>query len=213
MSTNNIDLNELERSAFRATFQDGLTDVLLGSVFVVMSLVPLLEDWGIHRAFGYLISFALLFLVLLGIRAIKIQMVQPRMGTAVFSSARKDRMKQARVALTIMLLATIGLVVLTAAGVLQSMFGAFSAWSGYIFIGAIFVITLSLLALFLDYPRLYAYGWLLAFMDPFTVWLEAQTGWIFPRGATVFGGVIVLIGVVTFARFLHNHPLAEQPTV
>jgi len=209
----NIDLKELERSAFRTTFEDGLTDVLLGAVFVVMSLVPLLESWGIQRAFGYLTAFALLFLVWLVIRTVKIQFVQPRMGTAVFGPDRKNRMKQARVALAVMLLATVALVALTATGVMQNLFGSFAVWSGYFFIGAVFVVSLSLLAFFLDYPRLYVYGWFLAFMDPFTVWLGTSTGWVFPRGATVFGGVIVLIGVFTFVRFLQRHPLSEQPSI
>jgi len=207
----NLDLKNLERSAFRTNFKDGLTDVLLGSVFVVMSLVPLLESWGIPRLFGYLTSFALLFLVWAGIRMVKIMFVQPRLGTAVFSSDRQNRIKQARVALAIMVLVTIALVILTATGLMQNLFGTFGIWSGYLFIGAVFVLTLSLLAFFLDYPRLYAYAWFLAFMDPFTVWLETQTGWIFPRGATIFGGVIVVIGLITFVRFYLSHPLPQTP--
>jgi len=134
-------------------------------------------------------------------------MVLPRMGTAVFSPQRNNRTKHARIALAIMVAATVGLVVLTASGLLQTVIGD---WSPYLFIGAVFVLTLSFLAFFLDYPRLYAYGWFLAFMDPFAVWMEAQTGWIFPSGATVFGGIIVLIGIMTFARFLSRHPLLKR---
>ncbi|MCP4357055.1 MAG: hypothetical protein GY796_03435 [Chloroflexi bacterium] len=209
MSTQ-IDLRKLERKAFRATFQDGLTDVQLGAVFVMLSLVPLFESWGLQRPFGYFAVFGLLFLLWIVIKMVKIQIVQPRLGTAVFSPQRNNRTKQARLALAIMLLATIALVALTAAGVMQNLFGAFNAWSGYLFIGAIFVVTLSLLAFFLDYPRLYAYGWFLAFMDPFSVWMEMKSGWLFPNGATVFGSVIVLIGIATFVRFLHRHPRPQQ---
>jgi hypothetical protein len=52
---------------------------------------------------------------------------------------------------------------------------------------------------------LYWYGWFLALMDPFSTWLEAQTGWVFPSGATLFGLVIIVIGILTFNRFLRQH--------
>ncbi len=211
--TKNLDLQELERKAYRTTFQDGLTDVLLGSVFVVMSMVSLFESWGLPRLSGYLAAFGLLFLVWAMIRFVKIHVVLPRLGTAVFSVDRHKRIKQARIGLAVMVIVTVGLVLATATGLMQTLFGAFNAWSGYLFIGAIFVITLSLLAFFLDYPRLYLYGWFLALMDPFTVWLAGKTGWIFPRGATIFGLVIILIGVVTFLRFLRQHPQPQQSAI
>ena len=211
--SNNLDLQEIERKAYRTTFQDGLTDVILGSVFVVMSFVPLFESWGWQRPFGYLAAFGLLFLLWALIKWIKTHIVQPRLGTAVFSADRHQRMKHARMGLAIMVVVTVGLVIATATGLMQTVFGGFNEWSGYLFIGAIFVITLSLLAFFLDYPRLYAYGWFLALMDPFSVWLETQTGWLFPSGATIFGFVIILIGVVTFLRFWQQHPRPQQATI
>jgi hypothetical protein len=205
--TQSIDLKKLERSAFRASFQDGMTDVMLGSVLAVMSLMPWLESLGIPRPVVYLIYFAIFGAVWAEIKVIKTQIVAPRLGTAVFSPARKNKIKQARQALIVMVVATMLLVALTILGGLDSLFGEFSAWGGYLFIGAIFVITLSLLAYFLDYPRLYWYGWFLALMDPFSMWLEAQTGWIFPSGATIFGVVIIVIGVLTFNRFLRQYPV------
>jgi hypothetical protein len=202
-----IDLQKLERHAFRASFQDGMTDVMLGSVLAVMSMMPWLESLGIPRLVGYLIYFAVFGAIWAEMKVIKTQIVAPRLGTAVFSPARKNKIKQARRALIVMVAMTMLLVVLTVSGVLDSLFGEFSEWSGYLFIGAIFVVSLSLLAFFLDYPRLYAYGWFLAVMDPFSVWLAAQTGWVFPTGATIFGMVIIVIGVLTFNRFLRQHPV------
>ena len=203
-----IDLQKIEKQAFRAAFQDGLTDVMLGSVLAIMSLVPWLESSGISRWLGYLLYFIAFAGVWYAIKWIKIHIVAPRLGTAVFSSARKNKMKQAKRALIIMVSATMLLVILTITGFWQVAFGTSSEWFGYLFIGAVFVITLSLLAFFLDYPRLYAYGWFLAFMDPFSTWLERQTGWVFPRGATIFGSFIIAIGVLTFIQFLRHHPLS-----
>ena len=205
--THDVDLDKLERNAFRASFQDGLTDVMLGSVLAVISMMPWLESLGIPRPVGYLIYFGVLGALWAGVRFIKTHIVAPLLGTAVFSSARKNKIKMARRALIVMVIMSVLLVALTALGALDSLFGAFSEWSGYLFIGAIFVITLSLLAFFLDYPRLYAYGWFLAFMDPISTSLETQTGWVFPSGATLFGLVIIVIGVLTFNRFLRQHAL------
>jgi len=39
--SNEIDLQQIERRAYRTIFEDGLTDVQLGSVLAIMSLVPL----------------------------------------------------------------------------------------------------------------------------------------------------------------------------
>ena len=207
-----IDLKQIERNAFRAAFQDGLTDVLLGSVFATLSLVPWLEQLGLPRPFGYLIVFAILFVVWAEIKLFKNRFVAPRLGIAVFGQARKNRMKQARLALIVMVLVTVGLVAFTATGILQKSLGTFSEWGSYLFIGAIFVVTLSLLAFFLDYPRLYVYGWLLSLLYPFSVWLENRTGWLFPSGETFFGGIIIVVGLITYIQFLRQHPLPPSET-
>ncbi len=205
--TQKIDLKELERNAFRTAFQDGMTDVMLGSVMVVLSLVPLFESLALKRPFGYLISFAILAAVWAEIKVIKTRFITPRLGLVTFSSARKNRMKRARVALAVMVLVTVGLVILTATGTLQGVIGVPSAWRSYLFIGAIFVVTLSLLAFFLDNPRLYLYGWFFAAMYPFSEWLAAKTDWVFPSGETIFGIIIVFIGIMTYIHFLRQHPL------
>ena len=210
--TESIDLEKLERKAFRASFQDGLTDVMLGSVLAVMSMMPWLESLGFPRPLVYLIYFGIFAAIWAEVRVIKTQIIAPRLGTAVFSPARKNKIKQARRALIVMVAMTMLLVVLTVLGALDSLFGEFSEWGGFLFIGAIFVITLSLLAYFLDYPRLYWYGWFLAFMDPFSTWLEAQTGWVFPSGATLFGLVIIVTGILTFNRFLRQYPALSVET-
>jgi len=211
--TQSVDLEKLERSAFRASFQDGMTDVIIGSVLAVMSMMPWLESLGIPRPLVYLIYFGIFAAVWAEVRVIKTQIVAPRLGTAVFSPTRKNKIKQARRALIVMVAMTMLLVALTVLGALNNLFGEFSEWGGFLFIGAIFVITLSLLAYFLDYPRLYWYGWFLAFMDPFSTWLEVQTGWVFPSGATLFGMVIIVIGILTFNRFLRQYPAISVETV
>lgn len=201
-----LDLEKLERRAFRASFQDGMTDVMLGSVLAVMSMMAWLESLGIPRPVVYLIYFAVFGAIWAEIKVIKTQIIAPRLGTAVFNPARKNKIKQARRALIVMVIMTVLLVGLTMLGALDSLFGEFSEWGGFLFIGAIFVVTLSLLAFFLDYPRLYGYGWFLACMDPFSVWLKTQTGWLFPSGATLFGLVIIVIGILSFNRFLRQYP-------
>jgi len=203
--TTPIDLKALERRAFRATFQDGLWDIMLGLNFLILSLVPLFEMRGLARPVGYLIVFALLIPVWVGFVYLKKHLTAPRLGYVTFSQERQRRGRQARLALGMVVVATLVLLVLTIWGVFEEM--AATVGFSFLMVGALFVVSFSLLAYYLDYPRLYVYGWLLACEYPLSVWLESQTGQSFPNGSTLIGALIALIGLATLVRFLRQYPL------
>lgn len=202
--TTPIDLKALERKAFRATFQDGLWDIMLGLTFLIISLVSLFEMMGLARPFGYLIVFALLIPVWVGFVYLKKHLTLPRLGVVTFNQDRHKRVRQARIALGVVVLVTLVLLVLTKFGVYE---GLTAIGVSYLLVGALFVVSFSLLAFYLDYPRLYGYGWLLACEYPLSVWLEGQIGQSFPNGSTVIGALITIIGLVTLIRFLRQYPL------
>ena len=77
-------------------------------------------------------------------------------------------------------------------------------------LGLIFLIGFSTAAYFLDFPRLYVYGLLCALGTPIGEWLYQNMGASHHGYPIVFGtlaGVMILTGLVTFARFLQNNPL------
>ncbi len=204
MSKQQLNLKKLERRAFRTNYQDGLQDIMIGLIFLVMSSVPWMEEIGVQRPYYYLIAFALLLPVGIGIPLFKTHYTIPRIGMVSFSPQRKTRTFYARIALIVMFIVTVILVVLTAR---RSFDGSPLARIPNIFMPwAIYVVILSLLAFILDYPRLYAYGWLLALEYPLGNYIEAQTGLIFPNGNTIVGLVILLIGLIIFSRFLRRYP-------
>jgi hypothetical protein len=76
------------------------------------------------------------------------------------------------------------------------------------------MIGFSLAAYFLDYPRLYLYGLLIRVAPIVGEWLYRNYGVAHYGFPLVFGfvsGLIIVIGLLTFARLLKNNPPVETP--
>jgi hypothetical protein len=76
-------------------------------------------------------------------------------------------------------------------------------------LGLTLLIGFSLAAYFLDFPRLYIYGLLLAISPLVGEWLythgyASHHGWPIAFGVTC--GIMILTGLIIFFRFLHNNP-------
>ena len=138
---------------------------------------------------------------------LKTRYIMPRIGMVNFGPQRKTRTHYARIAMFVMVIVTVILVILTATGR-----PLFASIPNILMPGVIYVVILSLLAFILDYPRLYAYGWLLTLVHPLSNFMEAQTGSGFPNGFTVAGLVVILVGLTIFMRFMRQHPLPSYET-
>ena len=79
-----INLKEIERKAFRSTFQDGLWDILLGLVFFIPAVNGLLVNNDYILIPLYIAS------ILLFVTAKK-QITIPRIGLVKFSEKRKKK--------------------------------------------------------------------------------------------------------------------------
>ncbi len=83
-------LKEIERRAYRSTFEDGIYDIQFGLLFLIVACIPILEIVGISRLFGYsLLIISPILLPWLGKRYITI----PRMGAVEFGPKRKSKMR------------------------------------------------------------------------------------------------------------------------
>lgn len=204
MSTQ-IDLHKLERAAYRVTFQDGLFDAMLGLTMGVMSLLPWLEGVGWQRPFTYLALFIILIPLWIAFVALKKIVVAPRLGLVRFEAARQRRQRQLFVANVLLVLLTLLLMALGKLGLLAGL----ADWWGTAVAAAIFVAGFSVIAYFLDYPRLYLYGWLFALAEPIGAALNTATGSPFPNGFTLISLLIFAVGLAAFARFLRRYPLVE----
>lgn len=185
-------LADLERRAWRSTFDDGLFDLLLGSMLVLnwlASVVPndrLLYPFFIALVGGYVI--------------VKRYVVLPRAGLARFGAPRRQR--KAWSVAVLFASALLGLVMM----LLVSSGGAAAAWlrthpivfeAGFpLLVVAVF----SALASLLDVTRIHAIGVVMALAFGTQLWFDRAIGFL------VGGAVVCIPGLVLLLRFLRRHP-------
>lgn len=200
MSYREESLKEIERRAYRSTFQDGIYDILFGLMFLIMALIPVLEQVGVSRFAGYALLLVVIALPLVGKRYITI----PRMGKVEFGPKRKNRR---------LLAVIIGAATLFLTLPLYFMIGQGSPLGG---LGwkmiAVLVAPLLVIAVFAaDCPRLYIYTALLlaaVVQAEFLLKLiDAPFNAIYSFG--VPGIVITLVGFYLLAKFVRTYPRAE----
>jgi len=209
MSTQ-LDLKEIERRAFRFTYQDGLLDILIGLVVGSMALlmyVVVLDD------------FPMLFLVLafLGVLAGetiywagKKFITVPRMGQVKFGETRRKRNKTLAIVLAVVICIQVGIVLLTAGmwaipglgQAFQALFPDRHATDLLVAaLGALFVASGMLaIAYFTEFPR----GYYIALVMSLGVFL--MIWWSQPLIQIAAALLILIPGLVLFVRFLRQYP-------
>lgn len=212
MSTQ-LDLKQIERKAFRATYQDGLWDIYMGLIVVFMAIF-------LYRpAEGY--SPVNLVLGLLGIllaqilyRAGKVFITIPRLGQVTFGEIRKRKKITLAIIMGLFVLIQAGIVGLTALAGANPQVGA--AFAGLFqtrdaerlavaTIGALMVgVGMILSAYFSDFPR----GYFIAILMALAVFLMIYVNQpVFP---ILIGAVIILTGLTFLVRFLQQYPLRRE---
>jgi hypothetical protein len=208
-----LNLQEIERKAFRSTYQDGLWDVNLGLIVAGMSIF-------IHRpAQGYSPMNIVLFLLTTALANSlfwigKKYVTLPRMGLVRFGPVRKQKMRTLAVILGVFVLIQTGLVGLTALGWARP--EAIAKWDVFLrdpegsrlavaAIGSLMVgISMMVNAFFSDFGR----GYWIAFLMALAVFLMIYLNQ--PVWAVLIGGLIILPGLALFARFLKTYPLRRE---
>jgi hypothetical protein len=208
-------LKEIERKAFRSTFQDGLWDIFLGLLLLNMAIGIVLEDTSLPLSWIMVMIVPWPFLVLVAFWAGKKFITTPRIGLAKFGPQRKAKMKNLRV---VLFLSVLLLVIMFFLG-WAAMGNSLPWWVTEIPLPlyvwpAQTIIVFGLAAYFLDVPRFYAYGVLYGLPLPVGILLVKNTDLtVLGSMAITFGvavGVMVLIGVILFIRFLREYPVAAQ---
>lgn len=208
-----LNLKEIERKAFRSTYQDGLWDMYYGFIVVFMSI-------SIYRpADGY--SPMNIVLAILGILmayclfwAGKKYITLPRMGQVRFGPVRKQKKTTQAIILGVVVLIQIGIVGLTTSAWINPVVG--TTINNFLIarnlmdmtvaaIGSLFVgIGMLLIAYFSDFPR----GFYIAIMMSLAVFLMISLNQ--PVYPIVIGTLIILPGLLLFVRFLKKYPLPRE---
>jgi len=208
-----LDLKEIERRAFRSTYQDGLWDMCWGAIVMAMAISMHRPEDGYGPANIILATVVPVVaggLFWLGKKLITL----PRMGQVRFGPARKRRGRTLAIILGLVVLVQAGIVGLTALGGLDPQVGAqingfladhslerlAVAALGSLFVGPAMI----LIAYFSDFPR----GYYIAIMMSLAVFVMILLNR--PIYALIIGGLIVLPGLVLFVRFLKRYPLSQE---
>ncbi len=209
MSTQ-LNLKEIERKAFRSTYQDGLWDIYYGLIVVCMSIFVYRPPAG-YSPVNILLALAS-FAVAYGLFwAAKKFITLPRMGQVRFGATRQRKKATLVLVLSVVVLIQVGVLGLTALGWLNPEVGAkvnallkdrdlmdlAVAVIGSLFVGP----SMILIAYFIDFPR----GYYIAVMMALAVFLLVYLNQ--PIHAIIIGGLIALPGLVLFVRFLKAYPL------
>ena len=203
-----VDLKTLERKTYRSYFQDGIIEISLGTVLLGGGIAPLLLEVGVPTPLNMLIFLvpALVFQF-----AGKYFITRLRLGRVKFGPRRVAARKKLLMVSIPAFIATLVLVILTAAGLFPSESGY--RISGLAFTSIIGLGVIGLVGVFAylnDYPRLAIIGVLVGVGVPVSELLRAAVG--SPYGLTItFGtvGLIVLsMGVGLLIQFLRQYPLS-----
>ena len=208
----NINLRELERKAWRSVFEDGLYDIFLGLLLLHMGFVYYLSR--IETTFLGRTSLNLgIYLVLyLGLWVGKHYITLPRIGRVKFGKRRKSRLRTVTVITFLVVLLTFSL---TLAGIaFKNQPDGSMGWSllAPILLGTWFVLFFGLAGYFLEYHRLYLVGVLYALPEIVMTYSNELLGinpgylaWLLPAA------VILIIGAIHLARFVRDHPVPQIP--
>jgi len=201
-----IDLEELERKAYRTTFQDGFLDITLGLFLIGSAIAGLFQDnKPIRLIITTLIVLVPLTIFFLGKKKITV----PRMGIVRFGPERKARKKKVAV---IILSAVILSSILALMAMTNTMpFFLVELLKGY---GSATAFGLLAFTMFLfggyynDIPRLYLYGFLFGGSLFLSECYYNQVGIQF-HNSVWFGisGLIMLItGITLLTKFIRDYP-------
>jgi hypothetical protein len=191
---------------FRTAYQDGLWDFFLGCFVLLFAVAPLLSV-SLGDFWSSAVFLPFWGLVALAIWLLRKYVIAPRVGVVKFGPARKRKLR--RFGLVMLVVNVIALVL----GIISAFRSTVPGQEVSIRFGLIMLVGFSIAAYLLDFRRLYVYG-LLAFLSPLVgEWLYTQYGVPhhgFPLTFGITAGIMIVIGLVIFARLLRDNPLPEQ---
>lgn len=191
-------LADVERRAYRSTFDDGIYDIQFGLVFLILGLIPVLETIGVSRYVGY---FLLITSSVLNPWLGKRYLTIPRMGAVAFGPKRKTRNR-------LLLAIGAGVLILMLPLIIDIVRDNGPRGLGWPMIAMIVAPVVVVSAYAMDFPRLFIYVGLLLFA---TVESEFLLEYVSEPWNTVIsfelpGVIISAIGLTLLCGFIKKYP-------
>ncbi len=209
------DLRQIQRRIFQLTsFEDGLWDLLLGTIFMFLAIYPVTRQL-LGPVWNLVLFLCLLALVVVAQLSVRHFVSEPRIGYV--RSRRSPGLRLLLIITVVMVLITFGLVVLTLLspgnGTASSVPAEASSERGYLVelivllgMGGLF----SALGYLFGVTRLYFYGWMLGLANLASIYMEHNAGWTFLIPLAIAAGIIIFIGFVLLVRFLRKYSVRVE---
>ncbi|UCF16086.1 MAG: hypothetical protein JSW59_01225, partial [Phycisphaerales bacterium] len=92
-------LTDIEKKAYRSTFQDGIWDLFLGSILLTLAVLALLSNRGTPESRQIIVGIVLQGAAVAFFIAGKKYVTVPRMGFVKFGRQRKGKIRKSHVVL------------------------------------------------------------------------------------------------------------------
>jgi hypothetical protein len=198
-----INLKEADRKIFTSSFDDGLVDIFIACVVLMFAVAPLLRLGDFWSSAVFLPFWGIAFLVL---RWVRKKVIKPRAGFVKYGPVRK---KKLNIFTGVMLALNVIFFIL---GMAAPLLPVEYLWLSTIWFSIMVLISFSLAGYFLDMPRYYFYGILLALTIPVGEWLYRTYNYPHHGYPVVFGFATVTIlitGVVKLISILREDTLPK----
>lgn len=203
-----IDLKELEKKAYMSIFQDGLLDMFFGLIVIGWITNSLGDFFDTSFVMTILISYYTIDCIFFILS--KNYISAPRIGRAKFGPTRKLNVKRFIIFALINTSILVILLALPYLGLFQGV--SLEGYSFALIISILFIcLPLSLIAFFIKFNRLYIYA-IIGGVAFFISDILRDYIPYFLSACIVFGvsgGMIFLIGLRVFLKFLKENPKVE----
>ncbi|PNX46399.1 MAG: hypothetical protein BV456_12310 [Thermoplasmata archaeon M8B2D] len=204
-----MDLKKFEKKAWVTFFQDGMWDIFLGFILLSFGIIPFLEEIGVPELLNYLLFFGLPYLILyMGKKFITV----PRIGHVKFGVKREKKKKKTAIVLIFSVIFGFVVLLLTITNAIPFIA---DIHTGAVLFSVNAIIVLSLMAYFLDFNRLYLYGWFFAASIALIELSRPAIGTTYDNiiGFGSFGIIMIIIVSIYLIRFLQKYPLPLEETL
>ncbi len=193
-----MDLKQLEKKTWETMFIDGITDIGIGLLIAISTVLRFSEDIDIFDCLWMIAPAPFMFLA-------KRYITDPRMGQVKFSKERIRKDHRHVMSLGVIIAAIFAIVIFlikTRQDIIQAI------PYPWVIIGTGLFIIWSAIAYLRDFPRLYLYAFL---MSVSVVLTNSNTqdnpAGIFAWSAT--SAIMVAIGIYLFVKFMKKYPLPQ----
>jgi hypothetical protein len=210
-----LNASDAERRVYRlANFQDGVWDIYLGLMLVVMSVYPLTRSL-LGPIWNVVLILALVLGLVLVVSRLRLRLVAPRTGLVKLGERTGRKLKTAHVITLALVLATFALWIFGAGDQLQEPTWQYlPQWVSDFDVDLLFVFIIiaffSLIAYAMRVPRYYLYGVLMGVGNFISTVLLMYREVKFQYPMLIAGTLILIVGAVVLSGFIRAYPLPQE---